>query len=838
MLTGRQQLGELRRPRLVDDVNYRTMKARLIEPHVAVNHGSDQESYMKLTQKFYEVLKDRASMKSALGLRKIHAQVVSLGLDASIFMQNNLVNAYAKCGLVNDAYDVFCEIRVRNVHSWNAMIDGFADLGMMGVAEKLFEEMPDRDTVTWNSMMARYFDDGRPGDTIKMFSSMLRSSYCNINSSSFSCALKACACLGNLALASQLHGLVEKSYLREDYFVQGSIVDAYIKSGAMSLAENEFWGIANPSMFCWNSMIYCYSELYGVGDALDLFLSMPQHNEVSWNMIISVLARHGMEFEALSMFVEMSIQGFRSNSETYASVLRSCATVCDIEWGAHLHARIFRIEPSMDVFAGGGLIDMYCKCGHLGSARKVFDSLSQHNAVSWTSFIGGVARFGLEHEALELYNRMRSVSVPPDQFTLSMVLGICSNSNDIMCGRQLHGETIKLGMHSSTAVRNAVLTVYAKCGDLLNASRAFHLMPTKDIISWTLMISAFSQVGDIEKAREYFNKMSERNIVTWNSMLAAYIQNELWEEGLKMYIQMLKEGVQPDWITLVTCMSACADLAVMSLGSQIIAQAEKTGLTSNVSVANSLITFYSRCGQIDLGEEVFNSIDSKNLISWNSMMSGFTHDGQGYKVLKTFDKMLALGCLPDHISFASVLSGCSHAGLLLEGKHYFDAMTKDYNLFPKPEHYTCMVDLLGRAGLLEQALSLIKEMPFEPNADIWKAFLSASRTHGSTRLAELAMKNLLALDVEDSGSYTLLTNLYLESGKLQNVAALRKLIRDKRMVKHPASSWIEVSNKIHVFTAHDTGHPQIKDVRQVLEVVYMEIHPTISNPTSDLSTII
>uniref|UniRef100_A0A7N0UG53 Uncharacterized protein n=1 Tax=Kalanchoe fedtschenkoi TaxID=63787 RepID=A0A7N0UG53_KALFE len=801
----------------------------------AFQHPSAQQTYVELTQKLYEVLKDCAAMKSILVLRKCHAHVVSLGLGASVFIQNNLVNAYAKCGSVRDAFDVFCEMGVRNVHSWNAMIDGFAASGMMGAAQKLFEEMPEseRDTITWNSMMARYFDDGKPGETVKMFSFMLGDSYFSINSSSVSCALKACGSLGDLAFASQLHALIEKSCLREDDSVQGSIVDAYIKSGALSSAEKVFSGIANPSVFCWNSMIYCYSKLYGARDALHLFQSMPRRNGVSWNMVVSILSQHGMEFETLSTFVEMSVGGFKSTSETYASVLSSCATVCDIEWGAHLHARILRVEIGVDVFAGGGLIDMYWKCGHLGNAHKVFDSLSQHNAVSWTSFIRGLAHFGLEDKALESYNKMRSASVAPDHFTLSVILGTCSTRKDVWCGRQLHAQAIKLGMQASTAVGNAILTVYAKCGDSKDATRAFYWIPKKDTISWTLMIIAFSQIGDVETAREYFDRMPERNIVTWNSMLAAYIQNELWEESLRIYMRMLEVDVKPDWITLVTCMSACADLSLMSLGSQIIAQAEKIGLSCNVSVANSFVTFYSRCGDIDLGEEVFEAIDFKNLVSWNAMMSGFAHNGQGRRVVETFEEMLAVGCLPDNISFACVLSGCSHAGLLSEGKRYFESMTRDYNLSPNPEHYTCMVDLLGRAGLLEQALSLIKEMPFKPNADIWKALLSACRTHGSAESAEFAVKNLLEMDVEDSGSYILLAHVYWESGKSQGVAALRKSMRDKRMVKHNASSWIEVNNKIHVFAAHDSGHPQINDVYKVLEGIQMEIH---GDRTSELWT--
>ncbi|KAK9270075.1 hypothetical protein L1049_025649 [Liquidambar formosana] len=500
--------------------------------------------------------------------------------------------------------------------------------------------------------------------------------------------------------------------------------------------------------------------------------------------------------------------------------------VYDMGWGSHLHGRIVRMEPSLDVFVGSSLIDMYAKCGHLNYARRVFESLTERNVVSWTSIIGGVAQFGFEEEALVLFNQMREVPVASDQFTLATVLGVCSSRNDIFLGQLLHAYTIKLGTESSVPVGNALVTMYAKCGNIQNANHAFALMPIRDMISWTAMITAFSQTGDVVKAREYFNKMPERNVITWNSMLATYIQHGFWEEGLKVYTLMLREGVKPDWITFATSISACADSTVLKLGNQIMAQAEKQGCGSNVSVANSVVTLYSRCGRIEEARKVFDSIVMKDLISWNAMMSGYAQNGQGRNAIEIFENMINMGCAPDHISYISVLSGCSHSGLVPEGEHYFNSMTKDHGIHPTSKHYVCMVDLLGRAGLLDQAKNLIDRMPLEPDAAIWGALLGACRIHGNTKLAEISANNLLDLDVEDSGSYILIANLYSDSGKLEGVADVRKLMREKGIRKNPGCSWIEVDNRVHVFTVDETNHPQIKDIYRTLEEIIKKIEET------------
>nr|KYP45786.1 Pentatricopeptide repeat-containing protein At2g22070 family [Cajanus cajan] len=614
---------------------------------------------------------------------------------------------YSNCGLVDDAFCVFREANHANVFTWNTMLHALVDSGRMREAEKLFDEMPlrVRDSVSWTTMISGYCQNGLLVHSIKTFMSMLRNSNNLIQKYdpyNYTCTMKACGCLASTCLALQLHAHVIKLYFGTQTCIQNSLVDI---------------------------MIYGFSQLYGPYEALHVFTRMPERDHVSWNTLISVFSQHGLGVHCLGMFVEMCNLGLRPNFMTYGSVLSACASISDLEWGAHLHARILRMEHRLDAFLGSGLIDMYAKCGCLGLARRVFDSLGERNQVSWTCLIAGVAQFGLGEDALALFYQMRQASVV-------------------------------------------------------------------DTISWTAMITAFSQNGDIDRAR------------------------------MKLYVLMRSKEVRPDWITFATSIRACADLAIIKLGTQVVSHAIKFGFSSDLSVANSIVTMYSRCGQIKEAHKVFDSIHVKNLISWNAIMAAFAQNGLGKKVIETFEDMLRTECKPDHISYVAVLSGCSHMGLVAEGKHYFDSMTQVYGIYPTNEHFACMVDLLGRAGLLDQAKNLIDGMPFKPNATVWSALLGACRIHHDSRLAETAAKKLMELNVEDSGGYVLLANIYAESGELENVADMRMLMKAKGIRKSPGCSWIEVNNRIHVFTVEDTSHPRIKEIYMKLEEMMKKIEET------------
>ncbi|PIA56930.1 hypothetical protein AQUCO_00700939v1 [Aquilegia coerulea] len=739
---------------------------------------SIEESYMDFSKRFSEAMKSCNSKPNA---QKLHSHLISTGFIFSTFLQNNLLNMYSRCDSIDDSIRVFNEVKNPNVFTWNNMINGLLDFGRMKEARVLFDEMPERDCVSWNSMMSGNFHNGKAEETVNVFVLMIREASVDPDPFSFSCVLKACGSLKWLEMGFQLHGFAKKFDFGRDPFVEISILDMYVRCGAMSLADRVFSGISRPSVFCWNNMIAAYGKAYGVKHALDMFNRMPERDNVSWNTIISILSQHGYGVQTLSMFIEMWSQGFIANCMTNASVLSACASLLDIEWGKHLHARVIRSYSATDLFVGSALIDMYAKCGRLVAAKKVFNSLPEHNPVSWTSLIGGLAQFGLEEEALILFKKMRNAPMASDEFTLATVLGACSSKKDVFVGIQIHPYTTKIGLESAIPVANALVTMYAKCGWIWSAHHVFQLMSTRDIISWTAMLTAFSQIG---------------------------------------------EGVRPDWTTYATLFGACANSGALRLGNQIIAQTAKIGVDTNISVANGMITMYSKCGQIEEAQKVFYAISDKNLISWNAMLTGYAQNGQGKKAVQVFEDMLKSGTAPDHITYVAVLSACSHSGLVMEGKSYFESMTKDHGISPTSEHFACMVDLLGRAGLLEDAKKMIDGMPIEACAGSWGALLSACRTHGNTELAECAGRHLLELDPKHSGSYVLLANTYAESGDLDAVSSVRKLMRERGIRKNPGCSWIEAGNRVHVFVVDETDHPQLDDVHKMLEELLKKIEAT------------
>ncbi|KVI05144.1 Pentatricopeptide repeat-containing protein [Cynara cardunculus var. scolymus] len=585
-----------------------------------------------------------------------------------------------------------------------------------------------------------------------------------------------------------------------------------------------------------------------------VFEEMPERDVVSWNSMMSGYFRNGFPEKTVEVFVSL-VRCFDCvpGAYSFTCMMKACASLKIFNLALQVHGFAEKlgflgddsVESSMvDMYIKSGapdfaervflkmlnpnisLIDMYAKCGCFRKARQVFNDLKEHNVVSWTSMIGGAAHCGKEEEAISLFKQMKAVSVASDQFTLATVLNASYGLQDIYLGSQIHAYSIRIGIDHLTSVANALVTMYAKCGDIESVNRAFNWMSHKDIISWTTMITAFSHNGNVGKARECFDKMPERNVVSWNSMLATYIQHGFWEEGLKVYVLMRKEGVKPDCVTFVTSISACAYAAILKLGNQIVAQAEKFGFGSDVSVKNSIVTMYSKCGRIGEACKTFDSILAKNLISWNAMMAGYAQSGQGNQVIDTFEQMIRSGIMPDNISYVSVLSGCSHSGLVPEGHYYFDMLLKDQDISPTCEHFACMVDLLGRAGRVEEAKDLIDKMLIKPNAAVWGALLGACRIHGKATLAETALKNLVVLDAEDSGSYVLLANLYSDSGKLESVSNVRRIMKDKGIRKNPGCSWIEVDNRVHVFTVDDTNHPRINDVYRILGEIIGKIEET------------
>ncbi|PUZ48613.1 hypothetical protein GQ55_7G259100 [Panicum hallii var. hallii] len=781
--------------------------------------------YMAVTQALADALRSCGARGVLSGARALHGHLVAVGLASAVFLQNTLLHAYLSCGALPDARRLLqTDITNPNVITHNIMLNGYAKLGRLSDAVELFDRMPARDVASWNTLMSGYFQSRQYFAALETFQSMHQSGDSSPNAFTFSCAMKSCGALGWHGLALQLLGMVQKFDSQYDSEVAASLVDMFVRCGAVDLASRLFVRVENPTIFCRNSMLVGYAKTYGVDCALELFDGMPERDVVSWNMMVSALSQSGRVREALDMVVEMYSKGMRLDSTTYTSSLTACARLSSLEWGKQLHAQVIRNLPRIDPYVASALVELYAKGGCFKEAKGVFNSLRDRNSVAWTVLISGFLQYGCFTESVELFNQMRAELMTLDQFALATLISGCCSRMDLCLGRQLHSLCLKSGQIQAVVVSNSLISMYAKCGNLQSAELIFRFMNERDIVSWTSMITAYSQVGNITKARQFFDGMSTKNVITWNAMLGAYIQHGAEEDGLKMYSAMLSEkDVRPDWVTYVTLFKGCADLGASKLGDQIIGGTVKVGLILDTSVANAVITMYSKCGRILEARKVFDFLNGKDLVSWNAMITGYSQHGMGKQAIEIFDDMLKRGAKPDYISYVAVLSGCSHSGLVQEGKSYFDMMKRVHNISPGLEHFSCMVDLLGRSGHLTEAKDLIDKMPMKPTAEVWGALLSACKIHGNNELAELAAKHLFELDSPDSGSYMLMAKIYADAGKSDDSAQVRKLMRDKGIKKNPGYSWMEVDNKVHVFKADDVSHPQVIAIRNKLDKLMEKI---------------
>ncbi|KAL5710514.1 hypothetical protein ACHQM5_021065 [Ranunculus cassubicifolius] len=466
--------------------------------------------------------------------------------------------------------------------------------------------------------------------------------------------------------------------------------------------------------------------------------------------------------------------------------LQKCAANKGVREGKVLHGQVIQAGLQIDTLFSNIIINLYSKCGFIESARQVFDRMPERSIVSWNTIIGAHSQHGEAEEALLLFMQMQRDQTPPSEFTLSSVLCACAAKSAVCESKQLHALSLKISFDSNLYVGTALLDVYAK-----------------------------SEL--IKDACHLFDKMSERSSVTWSSMISGYVQNNLYEEALVLFRKSQMSGLERTQFTLSATITACASLSALIEGNQIHALLIQTGFIANLFVSASLIDMYSKCGSIEEAYLVFSIAEDRNIVLWNSLLSGFSRHARSMEAMILFEKMQQSGISPNEITYVSVLSVCSHMGLVETGQRYFDLMARDPNVYPNVQHYSCMVDLLGRAGMIKQAYDLIKTMPFIATASIWGSLLGSCKNYGNLEIAEIAARKLFELEPENGGNYVLLSNVYAGRGMWGEVAKSRKNLRDSGLRKEIGKSWIEVKDKVHAFTVGEGNHPRIADIYTELE---------------------
>lgn len=500
------------------------------------------------------------------------------------------------------------------------------------------------------------------------------------------------------------------------------------------------------------------------------------------------LSKKGQYQKALVLYRHMLDSGTAPNAFTFPFLLKSSAALLLPATGIQLHCHVIKSGCLPEPFVLTGLISMYCKCSLTENAEKVFDEIpvTRTLTVCYNALIAGHVQNGSVSRAMLLFSEMRRTGVLINTVTMLGLVSGCNDPVHMILGNSLHCLCFKSGSSNDLAVGNCLLTMYVKC-------------------------------GSVELARKLFDDFPNRELITWNAMISGYAQNGLATNVLDLYQEMESSGVCPDAVTFVGVLSSCANLGAQRIGQEIEQKIETSGVGINTFLKNALINMYARCGNLARAHAIFNEMQEKSLVSWTAIIGGYGLHGLGHVAVNLFDEMISSGIQPDGTIFVSVLSACGHAGLTDKGLDYFAVMERDYGVKPGPEHYSCVVDLLGRAGRLDDACKLIELMQTKPDGAVWGALLGACKIHKNVELAELAFHKVVELEPENIGYYVLLSNIYYEANNLDGVLRLRSTMRDRKLKKDPGYSYVEHRGRIHLFMAGDRSHPRVKDIYLMVE---------------------
>ncbi|KAL5991048.1 hypothetical protein ACLOJK_011954 [Asimina triloba] len=569
------------------------------------------------------------------------------------------------------------------------------------------------------------------------------------------------------------------------------------------------------------SRVIAFCALSETGDlnhAHLVFSVVDERNTYMWNTMIRGYTRSKHPHLGFSLFRRMLQEQVEMDCRTFVFALKSCEGFPEFFVGETLHCLVFKLGFDLDLLVRNGLMHFYLKHGSLVCARYLFDGSVERDVVSWTTMIDGYAQGSLPDEAFKLFCRMVLESIKPNEVTMITVLSACSQMGIPRLGRLIHQYINTSGIRQGINLLNALLDMYIKCGSLDVAEEFFNRMEVKDVFSWTSMINGFAKCGDLMLARRYFDEMAERNVVSWNAIIAGYSRGNQPEEAIYLFRKMKAAGFTPTEETLVSVLSACANSGHLDLGLWIHHYYVNEKRVKNTGIlTNALIGMYSKCGSIERAARLFEKMPRRDLVSWNSIIAACAVHGYGEKAVVLFEQMKRERIVPDDITFIGVLSACSHSGLVVQGRKYFSNMRKVYHMEPKAEHYACMIDLLGRVGLLDEAYDLARSMPVAPDEAAWGALLNACRMHGNVELGKLAADKLLDLDPEDSGIYALLANTYATGKQWDDVKMVRRMMRCRGVKKSPGCSSIEVDGRIYEFLVADMSHPLSREIYMTLD---------------------
>ncbi|CAA2958775.1 pentatricopeptide repeat-containing At5g47460 [Olea europaea subsp. europaea] len=558
------------------------------------------------------------------------------------------------------------------------------------------------------------------------------------------------------------------------------------------------------------------------------FRLIPRRNFITWTNLISGLAQGVINPETVLARASLLYNsGSKPNAYTLVHLTRACTTTGRFSRGQQLHSHILKSGFDSNVFVSTALVNFYAMFEELNDAQKLFVEIPQPSVVSWNSLISGFVRSGKFRKALSLFVQMEKSGVLADSYSLTAALSACGQLSLVQFGKSVHSKIVKLGVQRSIVVSNCLIDVYGKCGfpaeaiwifddmadkdtiswnsilaanarngKLESAFRIFSQMPNPDTISYNELISGIAQFGNIEDGIGILSRMPNPNSSSWNSIITGFVNRSRAREALEFFNKMHLRGVNMDEFTFSSLLSGIASLSAITWGCSIHCCTVKRGLNENVIVGSAIIDMYFKCGQVKEAEEIFHSMCRMNLVTWNTMISGYAHNGDSNKVIQLFEQLKTIKDLhPDEITFLNVLSACWHSRIPFGiANQYFEAMIKDHRINPTPEHCSCMIRLMGHEGEVYKAEKMINELGFESCGLVWRTLLGACVSCGNIELAEKAAMKVIELERDQELVYVMMSNIYAHHGNWKDVRGIRELMKKRKVRKVAGLSWIEVEN--------------------------------------------
>lgn len=548
----------------------------------------------------------------------------------------------------------------------------------------------------------------------------------------------------------------------------------------------------SSNVFAMTGVVNLYAKCRQIDDAYKMFDRMPERDLVCWNTIIAGFAQNGLARVALDLVLRMQEEGQKPDSITVVTVLPAAANIGSWRIGKLIHGYAIRAGFELLVNISTALVDMYSKCGSVGTARLIFDRMKQRTVVSWNSMIHGYVQSGDPEEAMAIFQKMLDEGVEPTNVTVMEALHACADLGDLERGKFVHKLVDELKLGYDVSVKNSLISMYSKC-------------------------------KRVDLAAKVFEGLQGKTIVSWNAMILGYAQNGRVNEALNHFCEMQSQNIKPDSFTLVSVIPALAELSVTRQAKWMHGLVIRNCLDKNVFVMTALVDMYAKCGAIRTARKIFDTMEERHVTTWNAMIDGYGTHGLGKDAVELFNDMQKGTIKPNDITFLCIISACSHSGLVQEGLRFFSSMKEDYGLEPAMDHYGAMVDLLGRAGQLNKAWDFIQDMPVEPGITVFGAMLGACKIHKNVELGEKAAKKLFELNPDEGGYHVLLSNIYATASMWDKMAKVRTMMEKTGLQKTPGCSLVELKNEVHSFYSGSTIHPQSKRIYAFLETLGEDI---------------